>query len=238
MIDLLRKVLARTPYMVVNRRCRRGLSLSADIEAILGNTLALTIFDVGANEGQTAESFTNAFPTAKLFCFEPVQQTFERLKGNIGTNSHVSCHRLAMGAVPGKALLNRQHVDTWNSLSPGLNYPGINGAEEVEVSTIDGFCSLQDIRHIHVLKTDTEGFDLQVVRGAEKMLTSSAVDMVVSEVGVRIGDVRHTRLAELLPFLESHGYYLFALYDWPLRGCSSDAEFYNALFVSEAACAE
>jgi len=40
----------------------------------------------------------------------------------------------------------------------------------VTITTIDAFCSANNIDQISVLKTDTEGFDAEVLRGADKML--------------------------------------------------------------------
>lgn len=233
MIKVAKRLLHITPYVILDRRRRRGVSLIDDLKALFRDADTPTFLDVGANEGQTAQLLCDGFPTAVVHCFEPVEQTFEALVRNMRSYDRVQCHQLALGASAGAALLHRQHANTWNSLAPHLNLPTSDGAEEVTLATVDEFCAAHSIGRIRLLKTDTEGFDAAVLQGARNMLGAGAIDAVFSEVGVHTNDLRHTPLAELLPLLQQYGFYLFALYDLPLRECVFDAEYYNALFVAE-----
>ena len=47
--------------------------------------------------------------------------------------------------------------------------------------TGDSFCRRRGIDHIDLLKIDTEGHDLEVLRGFAQMLTSQAIDVVQFE---------------------------------------------------------
>lgn len=60
------------------------------------------VFDVGANVGQSACKFKLAFPGAKIYCFEPVKETFEILKRNVNCWENVKCHQLAFGSREGE----------------------------------------------------------------------------------------------------------------------------------------
>lgn len=51
----------------------------------------------------------------------------------------------------------------------------------VQCSTVDGFCNENDIGRIDLLKVDTEGSELLVLRGAEKMLSQGRVRFVYIE---------------------------------------------------------
>ena len=58
-----------------------------------------------------------------------------------------------------------------------------DGAQSLTVDcvTIDSFCRRSGITAIDVLKTDTEGFDLSVLKGASDMLARGGVKFVFTE---------------------------------------------------------
>ena len=58
-----------------------------------------------------------------------------------------------------------------------------NRKEEVRLSTVDLFCKENNIPHIHFLKIDVEGHELKVLKGAEGMIGSGAVDLIQFEFG-------------------------------------------------------
>jgi len=51
----------------------------------------------------------------------------------------------------------------------------------VRWTTIDRFCAEQKIKKIDVLKIDTEGFELEVLKGTEAMLKRRAISFVYFE---------------------------------------------------------
>src|SRR5687768_17470636 len=52
------------------------------------------VFDVGANVGQSALRFTAGFPEARIYCFEPVKETFSRLRENVSRYERISCYQI------------------------------------------------------------------------------------------------------------------------------------------------
>ena len=62
-----------------------GRDLWPDVKTILAAREIKTVFDVGANEGQSAQAFLRHFPHARIFSFEPTPATFEKLKGLAAT---------------------------------------------------------------------------------------------------------------------------------------------------------
>jgi tRNA1(Val) A37 N6-methylase TrmN6 len=61
-----------------------GLDLAYDLKRILDGNQLQTVFDVGANVGQTALYFNKHFPNANIYSFEPVKGTFGTLESNVG----------------------------------------------------------------------------------------------------------------------------------------------------------
>jgi len=53
----------------------------------------------------------------------------------------------------------------------------------VVVSTIDDYCSENAIKHIHLLKIDIEGHELDALAGARRMFDKKSIDIVTFEFG-------------------------------------------------------
>ena len=85
---------------------RRGMQLGpmqpsgfeASIYQRLSPGAVSTIFDVGANIGQSADNYHAWFPSARIFCFEPIPTTFRSLVANTeAKKDQISCFNLALG---------------------------------------------------------------------------------------------------------------------------------------------
>jgi methyltransferase FkbM-like protein len=108
--------------------------------------------------------------------------------------------------------------------------------EQVKLRRLD---TLYRDRHINYLKIDTEGSDLEILEGADQLLTDHRIDVMELEAGIQ----RTSTSKRLVPFvdfmdhLEPYGYYLFGFYeqtfDWP-RGLLRLRRS-NLLFVSGSA---
>ena len=48
---------------------------------------------------------------------------------------------------------------------------------DVDAVTLDEFCALNEVPHINLIKTDTEGHDICVLRGASEMLQAGRIDV-------------------------------------------------------------
>src|SRR6266478_2356524 len=104
---------------------RRGLRIysvnkfALDVESDVRKFFAgefRTIFDVGANTGQSALRFAEAFPSSDIYSFEPVPDTFAALKRNTANNPRVRTFQCAMGAKPDRAKIYLGDLSQKNSM--------------------------------------------------------------------------------------------------------------------------
>lgn len=192
-----------------------------------------TIFDVGANVGQSAHKFRGAFPKASIFCFEPVQSQFQELQNSVASDPHIKCFQLALGSTPGKGnIYLTDHSTTSSLIKPEYS----RGSEEVQISTIESFCMEHGVERIDLLKVDTEGFDLEVLKGAASLLSSDCVTFVLVEVGFHPGDERHVLFDHIREFLMSYGFYVYGFYDQNLEWSGENRlRFANVCFTNERA---
>jgi FkbM family methyltransferase len=192
-----------------------GLDLQADITKKLGIQPAM-IFDVGANIGQSALYFHQAFPGSIIYSFEPVSTTFKKLTDNTRPYPSIKPIRSAIGSLAGEKeiLLFPEEQSYLNSLkeeSKELHAGTIK--EVIRIDTIDHFVQKNQMEKIDLLKIDTEGFELQVIRGAENMINNKRIKLIYCETGFSSHDSFKTYFPEILNYLVEKGYLLFGFYE-------------------------
>ena len=217
-------------------------SLPTGVDALLdisrlGLSAMPTFFDVGANTGQTVDEILAHSPKARIFAFEPFPETFAQLREHAARLPNVQIYPLAMGASPGTLQVAAQGISSdFNSLvhtsTAGSDATPTQGEVAITVDTIDAVCARQGIQTIDVLKTDTEGYDLEVLKGADGMLTTGKVRYVLTEVTFDRKNTQNTPFAPVFEFLASKNFRFLGLYDiYPLHHFAEPLLFCNALFV-------
>lgn len=212
-----------------------GLSLERDLQRIFAAEGSRVFFDVGANTGQTAERFVAAVPSAQVWCFEPIANTFATLTENVRRYPQVKARQLALGDRDGEADMLLLGNSEWNRLAGPNEDTTDRPHERVRLSTLDAFCTAQDIHRIDLLKTDCEGHDLDVLRGAVRLLSAGQIGAVLCEVNFRHNGM-HGDFFALHDCLYAHGFYFYALYDYGGWGPHfADGSYQNALWLRRPA---
>jgi hypothetical protein len=103
--------------------------------------------------------------------------------------------------------------------------------ERIEVSTVDEFCDRHRIDGIDVLKIDAQGCDLDVLLGAERMISAKRVPFVFVEVGFQLNDIINSPFAPLDGHLTARGFGLCGFYNQTGCGRRNAAPY---LFFSDA----
>ena len=226
----------------ISPRIEMGRDYLADVRYILGSG-AKVIFDVGANYGQTMLAMAATFPHAEIYSFEPNPEAFLKLAASASRFDSVHAHNVALGSKTGEAKLFRFAMDQTNSLLPKApgseqfladpHYMDEVGATQVNVETIDLFCAKHTIEAIDLLKTDAQGFDLEVLKGARGLLDTSAIALVYTEVCFVPLYEGQPLFPEIYDFLYERGYRLVALYDSGFRLTHNYHPAGDVLFVHE-----
>lgn len=191
-------------------------------------------FDVGANEGQTVQDLKRAWPAARVHAFEPFSQPCAVLQVVAARHAGVSVAAVALGAEPGTVVVQPRATSVLNSLLSTTALPSSAPAETLCINTVDRYCDAHGIESIDVFKTDTEGYDLEVLRGAEGMLARQRVTFVQVEVSCWPENTHNTAFQPVFDLLaRRHRYRFLGLYDtYPLHHFDEPNLFCNALFVS------
>jgi len=107
--------------------------------------------------------------------------------------------------------------------------------ELAEMRTLVSFCQEQGIGEIDFLKIDTEGYDLEVLKGAEQMLDSHQISFIQVEAGMNPSNKKHVSLEKFKEYLEPKEYLLFGIYEQASEKSNVFLRRCNALFVSQKA---
>jgi FkbM family methyltransferase len=230
--ERIRRVLRRAGYSIFKSSSLPvGLDLIADISRIREFSSLTVIFDVGANVGDwTAQYLTHA-PNAKFYCFEPAAETARDLSRRMGQTPRVQVIQLAIGSANGSATLYHAAHSVQNSLVAPEGDAGQSVSEQVQVVTLDEFTDARGIAHIDLLKTDTEGFDHQVLMGADGLLGSRRIDFVLVEVNFAERDPSHSSFETISRALRAHGYTPIGFYDVHWWGPPWFVTYMNVLYT-------
>ncbi len=148
----------------------------------------LIIFDVGANTGQSIKRFNNEFNLKEIHCFEPNVLAFEKLKKIKSKN--IFLNNLALG--------DKEKIQTFN------NYPKTSSSSfyridkkssiyemnkgfyssNVKIITLDKYIEDSKIDKINILKIDTQGFEVSVLKGAINAVKDKRIDFIETEINL------------------------------------------------------
>ena len=200
----------------------RGTDLFFDVREYLPHFDVRVVFDVGANVGQSATPFLEHFPECRVYCFEPAQDNFQKLRQRLGSHERVRCVQAALGRSAGQVrMILGRRGDRFRLAQGNGSAATDEVTTTVPIDSIDAYAASADVERIDFLKIDTEGHDLAVLEGARRMLSEGRVRMVQVEAGMNPENTLHVPLHRLQRFLEEHDYYLFAFYEqhheWPTQ---------------------
>ncbi len=149
------------------------------LEKVLNKLSIDCIFDVGANSGDYGDLLRDVGYKGWIISFEPVHATFEELAAHAAVRPPWRVFQYALGTTNGQAVINITEASELNSfltpLGPSKTLPlnMAKGQETVEVrrldSVFDECIAGIDVRRFF-LKMDTQGFDLEVLRGSHGVI--------------------------------------------------------------------
>jgi FkbM family methyltransferase len=173
------------------------------------------LFDVGANLGQTIKKFRQQFAQSTIHSFEPSPTTFQTLREQTRGIPNLHLTNAGLGSRSGiTTFVENEKVDMSSFLEPGQECWGsIKQRSQLPLDTIDEYCARENIQHIDVLKSDTQGFELEVLRGASGMIERRRIHLIYLEI---IFSAMYKGLPgadEILKFLFDRGFRVISFYE-------------------------
>jgi FkbM family methyltransferase len=175
-----------------------------------------TIIDVGANRGQFSNAAMRRWPDAQIIAFEPVGEVASELEA-LGAYGSFEAHRLVIGASDGTVDF---HVHDYTLSSSVLRSLGPAQPNDDSLTTpvrsvrqrrLDSVLGSERLARPVLLKLDVQGYELEVLKGAEELL--GVVDFMAIELSVVAAYHGQPLFAAMNRELEKRGFGLDAFLD-------------------------
>lgn len=205
--ELLRRALLRANLDVHRRHhVPFGVRWRDDIAHYLNGRPLHVAFDVGAHRGETTLKLAHAFPGVRVHSFEPMPENFAVLASAVRDT----------GARPVNAAVSDRSGTVKLARGDSSLHASVHGSGahvEVPAVTVDEYAAAQGVGRIDLLKIDTEGHELAVLRGARSQLEGGATEFIVCECefAERVEEP-HADFRALQDTLEPLGYRVVSFY--------------------------
>jgi FkbM family methyltransferase len=154
---------------------------AADATSVLASVVSdpLVVVDVGCRWG-FADRWDRLGDRCINVGFDPDAEECARLAARYGDRPNVRLVPLALGPEPGTATLHMTKdpggysilptVEDVVERHPSLEGGRVEGTTTIELTTLDNWCATEGIDRVDVIKIDTQGSELGVLQGADRML--------------------------------------------------------------------
>jgi FkbM family methyltransferase len=147
------------------------------------NQNLINVIDIGGHKGETINFFLKNFNVNKIYVFEPNHQLFENLIRKF-SNQNAFIFNYGVGFQNEEKILNisiDSASSTINKINTNTNYykrkkkiltfgkkmPYFIGTQKIKVINLSEFLLSKESR-IDILKIDTEGYELNILKGISK----------------------------------------------------------------------
>jgi FkbM family methyltransferase len=177
--------------------------------------LNAVIFDVGANIGGMALRFAQRTPQGHVYAFEPTAYAYQKLLRNLSLNPELSARITPIQAFLSDHVEGSRSVQAYSSWKVDgsatdahpVHGGVIHDAESVDVLTIDEFCQTKGIERVDLIKIDTDGHELSVLRGARETLIRN-LPCIIFEAGLYLIEENGGTFDQYIDYLTAFGYKL------------------------------
>ena len=126
------------------------------------------IFDVGANLGWYTLNILKDVPSRKVYSFEPIEETYCKLKKNLEINKVKNDNAFNIGLYKENKTMDFFYDIIASGASSLADLRKLETTKKVlcELRRMDDFIKEHDINHLDFIKCDVEGSELLVYEGA------------------------------------------------------------------------
>lgn len=155
-------------------------------ELIKGIKTPETIIDIGSNKGQFILLIEKIYPNKNIYSFEPIKEMIDKQKKFFAYKNNIIFHNVALGSSTTlKEFLITTRMDSSSFLkivsdkNKSKNYDIVEN-RNIQINTLDNLLINEKISHPVLIKIDVQGYELEVLRGANNLLKKT--DYLLLEV--------------------------------------------------------
>ena len=155
------------------------------IAKFLQNRSIKTIIDIGAHKGEFTQNVLQIEGVNKIIAFEPQKKIFNLLKEKFIKNNIINLNNFALSEKVEKKMMKINRMTATSTLNHEINNDSlyfkfksfllyqknsIIDEEEIDTTTFDVFFNEEKFKENTLLKIDTEGYEMQVLKGSEQKI--------------------------------------------------------------------
>jgi len=163
-----------------------GFELAETASAVELARSGTTAIDVGANVGMFTVPLALAVGAeGRVLAIEPSPESTQRLEQNVRLNEldNVIVRQVAVSDQPGELLLRLGDDPAFHSTTAVAESRGVDEGVVVRAETLDGLWMSAGEPEVSFVKIDTEGGELDVLRGATRLMSEQRPSLLVEAKG-------------------------------------------------------
>lgn len=168
--------------------------------SIIASASEPTVVDIGANIGLHSVYWAARNPALRCSLFEPSSTTAKVLRKNIamnGVEDRVRVIEMAVSNAVGEAAFYECSDGAFSSLKDTGRKPVV-AETRVAVTTLDSWVESQKFRSLDLVKIDVEGFEHEVILGADAVLRLFKPHLFVEIFGGQHSNQHPEKTVELI----------------------------------------
>ncbi|HFE64458.1 MAG TPA: FkbM family methyltransferase [Caldithrix sp.] len=181
------------------------------LDMFLKNSPESIIFDVGANQGSYARMIINLSDMMQIYAFEPHPRTYQILAKEAERYNFKS-YNIGLSDKPGTLELfdhrnqdGSTHATLYKDVIKRIHKDQVT-EHKVRLTTIDHFMDEHQVPQIDLLKIDTEGNELNVLKGAQRMIGEGRVNCIQFEFN-EFNVISRVFMSDIIDLLPRHSFY-------------------------------
>jgi FkbM family methyltransferase len=217
---LVQSMFNRAGYQI--RRVEPGVSYGdpmVELSRLAGPDVRQVI-EIGAADGRDTLKFSEAFPKAQVYAFEPLPENYAKLAAAVAGKPNIIATNAAVSDKTGRQPFYVTDLADASSLfkpsdtdSSFDKYMALSSQTMVDVVQLDQWTIKSEIDTVDILKMDAQGAELGILTGSTRLLSEKKFGVIYSEV-LFMPIYAHVPLYHhISKFLEDYGYRLHNLYN-------------------------
>jgi len=183
-----------------------------------------TIFDIGANKGQSIERFKKIFDKYLIYSFEPNPYLFTELKKNYFFDKNIILLNFGLSnktSIENFHIYKNDRISSFISadkkskfyLSRSMPFGKKNFEKiiKVKLNKLDNFAKKYNIKNIDILKIDTQGLEDKVLEGSKKLLENNVIKIIELELILGFAYKKILTFFDIEKFLNKYKYKLICI---------------------------
>ena len=174
------------------------------ISNFLQNKSIKTVIDIGAHKGEFAQNALQIKSVNKIIAFEPQKKIFKLLKEKFANNKKITLNNFALSEKVEKKIMKINKMTATSTLNHEINKNSlffkfkslllyqknsIISEEEINTTTFDVFFNEETFDENTLLKIDTEGYELHVLKGSERKIKEVKYILIENQFSKMYKDV-------------------------------------------------